>query len=64
MIRHVLAGDRQICSMDTFVAAIHATTRSIYQGIDCPACLRAAIAASEERTVVLRELLDRVEGSS
>ena len=56
-IKHVLAGDRQICSTVNFIAAIHATTHAVYREIECIGCLRAALAASEERTAVLRELI-------
>jgi hypothetical protein len=32
-------------------------TRAIYRDVDCPDCLRRVIAETEERLVVLRDLL-------
>jgi hypothetical protein len=35
-------------------------TRAIYRDVDCPDCLRRVITETEERLVVLRELLEKV----
>jgi hypothetical protein len=63
-MKHVLVKEQPICEMVFFVESIDETTRSAYRGIDCLACLRRAIAASEQRTHVLRDLLACVEASS
>lgn len=59
--KHVLVKEQAICETTFFVESIDATTRSAYRGIDCAACLRQALAAAEQRTFVLRELLAKVE---
>lgn len=64
MSKHVLIKDQAICETSFFVESVDETTRQAYRGISCAACLRRAIAASEQRTQALRELLMKVEDAS
>lgn len=57
MTRHMYAIDRPICEAESSVDKIGETTRLIYRVVDCPSCLRRAIAEAEERVRVLRDLL-------
>ena len=61
MIKHVLLKEQSICETTFFVEAIDESTRLAYRDISCAACLRQALAAAEQRTSVLRELLAKVE---
>ena len=61
MIKHVLLKAQAICENAFFVESIDETTRLAYRNIDCTACLRRAIAASEQRTQVIREMLAKLE---
>ena len=61
MIKHVLVRERSICEETFFVASVDETTRSAFRDINCPACLRQAIASSERRTQSIRELLATLE---
>ncbi len=63
MTKHVLVREQAICETTFFVESIDETTRSAFRDIDCMACLRQALAASEQRTQVLRELLLKTEDS-
>lgn len=63
MIKHVLVKEQAICETTFFVEAIDETTRLAYRDINCAACLRQALAAAEQRTQVLRELLANVEAA-
>jgi hypothetical protein len=53
--------DRPLCALDPSVELIGQMTRSIFGGVDCPSCLRRAIAEAEERVRALRDLLGNVE---
>ena len=64
MSKHVLVKEQAICETTFFVEAVDETTRSAFRDISCAACLRQALAAAEQRTQVLRELLARVEDAS
>lgn len=61
MIKHVLLKEQKICETSFFVESIDEMTQRAYRDISCPVCLRQAIAASEQRTQVIRELLAKVE---
>lgn len=61
MTKHAYDKNQTICTTPFFVEAIVDTARSAYLSIDCPKCLRQALAASEARTHVLRDLLSKVE---
>ena len=50
-----------ICATQGTVDEVVDATRAVFGGVDCPGCLRRAVAESEARTHVLRELLDKVE---
>jgi hypothetical protein len=56
--------DRPICTLASSVEMIGEATLSIYGCVDCPDCLRRAIAEGEERTRVLRDLLGKLEALS
>lgn len=62
--KHVLVKEQAICETTFFVESIDETTRLAYRDIGCAACLRQALAAAEQRTSVLRELLAKVETAS
>lgn len=53
-----------ICETQGSVEAVVDATRAIFGSVECPDCLRRAIAESEARMHVLRELLDKVEALS
>lgn len=57
MSKHVLVKAQAICETTFFVESIDETTRSAYRDINCVGCLRQALAAAEQRTQILRELL-------
>lgn len=59
--KHVLLKELAICETSFFVESIDEMTRLAYRNIDCVACLQRAIAASEQRTSVIRDLLAKVE---
>jgi len=59
--RHARVKEQPMCETTFFVESVVDTTRSAYFDIDCPKCLRQALAASEARTHVLRELLGKLE---
>ena len=61
MTKHVLMKEQSICETSFYVETIDETTRRAYRDISCSACLRRAIAASEQRTQVIRDLLAKVE---
>lgn len=63
-VRHMHSMDRPICEAESSVDALGRATRMIYGGVECPSCLRRAIAEAEERARVLQELLDKVESLS
>jgi hypothetical protein len=63
-VRHMHSVDRPICEAESSIDALGSATRMIYGGIECPDCLRRAIAEAEERARVLRELLAKVEALS
>jgi len=60
-VRHMHAIDRALCSLASSADLIGDATLSIFGDVDCPDCLRRAIAEGEERICVLRELLAKVE---
>ena len=62
--KHVLVKEQAICETTFFVESIDETTRLAYRDIGCAACLRQALAAAEQRTQVLRELLAKAETAS
>jgi hypothetical protein len=62
--KHVLIKAQAICETTFFVESIDETTRSAFRDIDCKACLLQAIAASEQRTQILRDLLAKMEDVS
>lgn len=53
--------DRHLCELSPSVERIGIGTRAIYRTVDCPDCLRRAIAEAEERARVLRELLAKIQ---
>jgi hypothetical protein len=53
--------DRALCALSSSADLIGSATQSIFGDIDCPDCLRRAIADGEERLRVLRDLLSKVE---
>jgi hypothetical protein len=59
--KHAFVKEQAICETTFFVESIDETTRSAYRDIDCAACLLQAIAASEQRTQALRDLLEKME---
>ena len=61
MTKHARVKDQPICETAFFVEGAVDTTRAAYFVIDCPKCLRKALAASEARSHVLRELLSKAE---
>ena len=61
MTKHVVNKEVSICEAPFFVASVDEATRQAYRDIDCPACLRQALAASEARTRAIRDLLAKVE---
>ena len=61
MTKHVLVKEQSICETSFYVESIDETTRLAYRDINCAACLRQAIAASEQRTQAIRDLLVKVE---
>ena len=61
--KHVLVKEQAICETTFFIESIDETTRLAYRDIRCAACLRQALAAAEQRTLVLRELLERAEAT-
>jgi hypothetical protein len=50
-----------ICESEGSVERVVDATRAVFMDVECPACLRRAIAESEARLFVLRELLDKAE---
>ena len=58
-MKHVVHKEVSICEAPFFVASVDETTRQAYRDIDCPACLRQALAASEARTRAIRDLLSK-----
>ena len=50
-----------ICEMASAVESIGASTRTIFDSVNCPDCLRRSIADVEARAQVLRDLLAKVE---
>lgn len=63
-MKHVYSTERPICALESRVDRIGDATRAIYRGIDCPDCLRRAIAEADERSRVLRDLLAKTEVAS
>ena len=61
MTKHVHLREQTICETTFYVEALVDQTRAAYFSIDCPKCLRQALAASEARSHVLRELLSKAE---
>ena len=59
--RHMHSVDRPICELASSVEMIDEMTRSMYGHVNCGDCLRRAIAESDTRLRVLRELLMNVE---
>jgi hypothetical protein len=57
-VKHAcLNGPQTICQTTFFVESTLDTTRSAWCGINCRACLLQGIAASEARTIILRDFL-------
>lgn len=50
-----------ICVTEGTVDMVIDATRAVFCYVDCPDCLRRAIAETEARGHVLRELLEKVE---
>ena len=63
-MRHMHSVDRPICALGSTIEMIGQAILTIYDLVDCPDCLRRAIAEGDERTRVLRELLAKVESAS
>lgn len=63
-MRHMHSISRPICGLDTSIETIGHATRAIFGDVECPDCLRRAIAEAESRAQVLRELLAKVEALS
>lgn len=64
MKRHMHSLDRPLCQLDSPVDLIDEATRRIYDHVDCPDCLRRAIAEADARGRALRDLLAKVEALS
>lgn len=64
--KYTHSAEQPNCEMESSVglSGIAALTRTIFGTIDCEDCLRQAIAESEERTRILRELLGKAEALS
>lgn len=60
-MRHMLSVERPICGLTSPVSMIADAVRVIFGTVDCPDCLRRAIAEAEARAAVLRELLVKAE---
>jgi hypothetical protein len=60
----MLSVDHPICELESPVEMIGGAVRTIFGSVDCPDCLRRAIAEAEERARVLREMLSKVETPS
>ena len=63
-MRHMHTIDRALCALASSADLIGDATLSIFGDVDCPDCLRRAIAEGEERIRVLRVLLAKVEAVS
>ena len=63
-MRHMLSVERPICGIPSTTGMIGNAVRIIFGDVDCPDCLRRAIAEAEERAITLRELLAKVEAPS
>ena len=63
-MRHMLSVERPICGLDSPITTIGDAVRVIFGSVDCPDCLRRAIAEAEARAGALRELLVKVEALS
>ena len=63
-MRHMLSVEHPICGLTSSVSMIGDAVRVIFGSVDCPNCLRRAIAEAEERAIVLRELLVKAEALS
>lgn len=61
MTKHVLQKAQAICEMTFFVESVDEMARSAYRGVDCAACLRKALLAVEQRALVIRQMLAKVE---
>ena len=55
---------KSICKTDGSVDLVVDATRAVFGSVECPDCLRRAIAESDARGHVLRELLEKVEALS
>jgi len=60
-VKHMLFIERPICKMASAVESISDSTRTIFDGVNCPDCLRRSIADVDARAQVLRDLLAKVE---
>lgn len=61
MTKHVIVREAAICEVPFFVASVDETTHKAYDGIDCVACMRQALAASEARSRAIRTLIAKAE---
>jgi hypothetical protein len=59
--KHVLVKAQAICESTFFIESVDESTRQAYRDITCRSCLLRAIAASEQRTQAIRELLAKLE---
>lgn len=64
MTKHALVREQSICETTFFVESVDEMTRSAFRDISCRSCLLQAIAASEQRTLALRDLLAKMEETS
>lgn len=62
-MKHVLSKEQPICETTFFVAGVNEMTHSAYRDIDCVACLRQALAASEARTRAIFQMIAKLEAT-
>ncbi|HSX22333.1 MAG TPA: hypothetical protein VLE97_06110 [Gaiellaceae bacterium] len=61
-MKHVpTSSGSSICTTDGTVEQVVDATRAVFCYVDCPSCLRRAIAETDARGHVLRELLEKLE---
>ena len=64
-MKHVpTSSGSSICATEGTVDQVVDATRAVFGYVGCPACLRRAIAETEARGHVLRELLEKLEALS
>ena len=61
MSKHALVKEQAICETTFFIESVDESTRTAFRCVECRACLLQAIAASEQRTQAIRDLLAKLE---